>query len=964
MHRDSWCGHMKLSAATLLWQPVNPNYFNAPPVVHSGAAVATQLAVRGNGTYTAAALWHFGGVPITYTPTASLWAYVFTNGAYDAGQTQRWVRRTLWPQPLSPRSFHTAVLVQGYRMVVYGGRTTDGSGMFAPVDDNTTMVALDLRQDAQQALGDTSVAWTALAGGSGASPPVRYAHAAAALGDAAMVVVGGINTRCSRTCVCNDTAVLGDAWVYSAADGGWYAGPVLPRGVFGHALGVTRRASSSGDSLYTAYVFSGATTVNIVAFQGYTCGVQPGGVAGTLWRWEVDVDTISRGAWVEVTVSAASTAPSPRYFPAVVNTGTKMLLYGGTSSPVLGAGSEDGDEPMAHNTTWMFQTDPPEWQELNTSGLIPHRVGASAVFGRVPLYPPAENDTVNSAVAEKLMVFGGQDYFPTLTDIPSVRNLHLGCNPGSNSSDFATTRCSLCPLGTYAATAGATLCTQCTSPTTTIAEGSMSLANCTVCPSSYCNNHGVCTAENGKATCDCHWAFDDGATCKGVQVFVLGGVVFSVLLVIAVAAVLLKRMRRRILSYHIRSSRYQKLLEFRDEELTELQRAWLIDPAQVQIEKKIAEGTYGEVSVGVYQNFPVAVKMIRKAMQEWDLKQHTDEFEREIRLLRQLRHANIVFFYGAGTWHDGLPFFVTELCSRGSLRDILDDAAVVVSVERGLGFAADIASGMEFLHELTPPRMHRDLKAANALVASDWAVKLADFGSARLLQDLDQQDDEWVLVDRAPALLPSCDASEVHTFSVQADVLRTMSAGVGTALWLAPEIMTLWTQGADACHYGRAADTYSYGIVMFEVMTRLVPFQDDEEFKSLSIFTLRRRICEGARPGIPIGACGFPAFYVKLMQQCWNGNPDVRPSFKEIVTILSANSTAAMLSDDSDRCIDDDEERFQHRIRRLSPTQAATRVDGATEGTAVERARAYPVRTIYEDDTTRDPNCQSIVSEL
>lgn len=36
------------------------------------------------------------------------------------------------------------------------------------------------------------------------------------------------------------------------------------------------------------------------------------------------------------------------------------------------------------------------------------------------------------------------------------------------------------------------------------------------------------------------------------------------------------------------------------------------------------------------------------------------------------------------------------------------------------------------------------------------------------------------------------------------------------------EIMTLWTQGADACHYGRAADTYSYGIVMFEVMSRLV----------------------------------------------------------------------------------------------------------------------------------------------
>lgn len=61
----------------------------------------------------------------------------------------------------------------------------------------------------------------------------------------------------------------------------------------------------------------------------------------------------------------------------------------------------------------------------------------------------------------------------------------------------------------------------------------------------------------------------------------------------------------------------------------------------------------------------------------------TADFEREIRLLRELRHSNIVFFYGAGIWSDGLPFYVTEMCKKGSLRDLLDDAKVVIPVARG-----------------------------------------------------------------------------------------------------------------------------------------------------------------------------------------------------------------------------------------------------------------------------------------
>jgi|EP00037_Helgoeca_nana_P021951 serine/threonine protein kinase len=80
----------------------------------------------------------------------------------------------------------------------------------------------------------------------------------------------------------------------------------------------------------------------------------------------------------------------------------------------------------------------------------------------------------------------------------------------------------------------------------------------------------------------------------------------------------------------------------------------------------------------------------------------------------------VVFFFGAGTWHDGLPFFVTEYCSRGSLRGLLDVPQNAIDAARAVKFALDAACGMLFLHTRSPPRMHRDLKAANLLVSEEY----------------------------------------------------------------------------------------------------------------------------------------------------------------------------------------------------------------------------------------------------
>ena len=83
-------------------------------------------------------------------------------------------------------------------------------------------------------------------------------------------------------------------------------------------------------------------------------------------------------------------------------------------------------------------------------------------------------------------------------------------------------------------------------------------------------------------------------------------------------------------------------------------KVWKIDPRSIKLQKKIAEGSYGEVSQGLYGSFPCAVKMIRKELRMFDAVIHTRDFENEIELLQGLRHANIVFFYGWGASAWGL----------------------------------------------------------------------------------------------------------------------------------------------------------------------------------------------------------------------------------------------------------------------------------------------------------------------
>ena len=101
----------------------------------------------------------------------------------------------------------------------------------------------------------------------------------------------------------------------------------------------------------------------------------------------------------------------------------------------------------------------------------------------------------------------------------------------------------------------------------------------------------------------------------------------------------------------------------------------------------------------------VAVKRLKHELEDLDEEAHA-EFISEIRFMRGLRHKNIVYFYGAGFMHNQ-PFLVAEYMARGALSSLLGNKALDLSWDRRLGFLIDTAAGMNFLHCLNPPRIHR-----------------------------------------------------------------------------------------------------------------------------------------------------------------------------------------------------------------------------------------------------------------
>ncbi len=302
-------------------------------------------------------------------------------------------------------------------------------------------------------------------------------------------------------------------------------------------------------------------------------------------------------------------------------------------------------------------------------------------------------------------------------------------------------------------------------------------------------------------------------------------------------------------------------------------KAWEISHQEISILDKLGEGAVGEVFRVQWRDMVVAMKLVKGEWLSTD-EAHQD-LDREASMLQAVRHPHIVQFFGAGSLENGMPFILTELMELGTLSSVLRTQAL--DWDTKIRFARETALGMGLVHSLQ--RMHRDLKSGNILVTAiggTMHVKVADFGTATLANMT------TLLVFTASDNPDAYDGNELDHLDSD-DCLQSLRAatmftrGIGTPLWMAPEIL----QGRP---YGPPADVYSFGIVLWELASQCEPWATLVGSGMRFMTALRGEVLAGRRPAIE---AAWPDAYCRIMCACWAAAPTSRPSFAGACAMLN-----------------------------------------------------------------------------
>ncbi|KAI3509352.1 hypothetical protein L1887_24575 [Cichorium endivia] len=216
----------------------------------------------------------------------------------------------------------------------------------------------------------------------------------------------------------------------------------------------------------------------------------------------------------------------------------------------------------------------------------------------------------------------------------------------------------------------------------------------------------------------------------------------------------------------------------------------------------LGSGSFGTVYEGFNEagNF-FAVKEVSLLDQGSQGKQSIFQLEQEISLLSQFHHENIVRYLGTDT-DGGKLYIFLELVTKGSLAKLYQKYELRDS--QVSAYTRQILSGLNYLHERKV--VHRDIKCANILVDANGSVKLADFGLAK------------------------------------ATTLNDIKSCKGTPYWMAPEVVN---NSRSNNGYGLAADIWSLGCTVLEMLSRKIPYSHLEGMQALF------RIGRGEPPPIP-----------------------------------------------------------------------------------------------------------------
>uniref|UniRef100_A0A7E4W0S3 Guanylate cyclase n=1 Tax=Panagrellus redivivus TaxID=6233 RepID=A0A7E4W0S3_PANRE len=249
------------------------------------------------------------------------------------------------------------------------------------------------------------------------------------------------------------------------------------------------------------------------------------------------------------------------------------------------------------------------------------------------------------------------------------------------------------------------------------------------------------------------------------------------------------------------------------------------------------------------------------------------QFAREdmqtLSMIKQAVHDNLNPFIGMAFNEKEEMLLLWKFCSRGTVQDIIYNDEVALDSKFHAAFVRDITLGLEYLHT-SPIGYHGSLSPWCCLIDRNWMVKLTDYGIANPLEKWEKQG--------------SITKETLKDGEDKSGALQSTSI-----LYQAPELLLNreanrrrgveqnWVKQSQ--NRRQTGDIYSFGMVMYEILFRGMPFPD-----SANVEEIVEYIRDGQRtykPSVQDKSAIHPDL-AALLQDCWSENPEVRPSIRRV----------------------------------------------------------------------------------
>nr|XP_020653323.1 serine/threonine-protein kinase A-Raf isoform X1 [Pogona vitticeps]XP_020653324.1 serine/threonine-protein kinase A-Raf isoform X1 [Pogona vitticeps]XP_020653325.1 serine/threonine-protein kinase A-Raf isoform X1 [Pogona vitticeps]XP_020653326.1 serine/threonine-protein kinase A-Raf isoform X1 [Pogona vitticeps] len=267
---------------------------------------------------------------------------------------------------------------------------------------------------------------------------------------------------------------------------------------------------------------------------------------------------------------------------------------------------------------------------------------------------------------------------------------------------------------------------------------------------------------------------------------------------------------------------------------------WEVSPNEVTVLKRIGTGSFGTVFKGRWHG-DVAVKILKVTN---PTSEQVQAFKNEMQVLRKTRHVNILLFMGFMT----RPSFaiITQWCDGSSLYQHLHVQETPLEMVQRIDVARQTAQGMDYLHAKNI--IHRDLKSNNIFLHEGLTVKIGDFGLA--------------------------------TVKTRWSGSQQVEQPSGSILWMSPEVIRM----QDPNPYSFQSDVYSYGVVLYELLSGSLPYSHINNRDQI-IFMVGRGYLSPDLSKVPSNC---PKAMRRLMGDCLKFKREERPLFPQILASIES----------------------------------------------------------------------------